>query len=594
MGQGEARLQGISGTELATTIYEIGLLANESGDLDSMLYTILQRIISETGATWVGIEHLDERGEFLKHLCALHEDGSRLSSDWRLPLGRGVVSRVVEQGVPACIDDVSDEESYVEVLPEIRSEAAFPLKIGDEIIGALNAESRDLGAFGPAVMALLSAIATPVALTIRNGQLFERERRRTEQLSMLHQVSSIIMSTVELDELLERTASTIREQLGFEMVSIGLVEGKDVVLRALSARGESALPRGYRQAIGRGITGKVVATGESMLVRDVELSPDYTPAIANIASEMCCPLRVGEKVIGFLDVESSEKESFDERDLDVLQTVADHISQAVENARNLASLEAMREDLVAMVVHDLRNPLTVIQSALDILTNQLDSASARASVHSSLPFRSLRKYLLNGQSAGQEMLVLINGLLDLQKMESGAHELRYQRCLPADLVNSVAQRTQVVADAHSIRLSAEVSPDLPSFECDIDLVSRVLENLLSNALKYTPAEGAVKISVSAAPEKLVKKRLKRAIPALVFAVEDTGPGIPHEDRERIFEKFAVVKLRRRAEKKLSTGLGLAFCRHAIKAHGGDIWIESGSESGSRFCALLPSVKKSLI
>lgn len=587
MGQGEARLQQVGGTELATTIYEIGLLTNETGNLDAVLEAIAHRILEETGAAWVGIEGIDQaRGAFF-HLCSVTAEGERLPRSWTQSLGSGVIGRVYSQLQPACVSDVREDPDYIEVIPGMMSEAAVPLKVGDEPMGVLNIESGEPEAFGPTVVALLQAVATAVSLTIRNAQLFDQQRRRAEQLTLLNRVSQIITSTVDIDELLRRTVASIRDQLDYEIVAIGLVEGDEVVLRALDARDGGELKEMLRQPLGTGVTGEVVECGHSLLVRDVRERTNYIEASPNIRCEMCSPLRVGDQIIGFLDAEASEVGTFDEQDVIVWQTMADHISQAVENARNLRRLDELRDDLVAMVVHDLRNPLTIIQTALDLLSLQLDADSRRPTLSGAFPIQALRRYLLNGQAAGQEMLILINGLLDLQKIEVGALNLQPQNCVVGDLIHRVAQRSQVVADARHVEVGVTLSDSIPTLKCDLDLTSRMLENLLSNALKYTPDGGRVRISAARATPELMAERLPGVDEAVLVCVEDTGPGIPSEDRERVFEKFAVVELRQRAGKKLSTGLGLAFCRHAARAHGGTIWVEEGPERGSLFCLLLP-------
>ncbi len=589
MDLGEARLQLRGGEELATTIYEIGLLTTEDGDLDDVLEAILRRILYETGATWVGIELVDVERQELHPLCSIVDDGRKMLNDWRQPLSRGVVGRVVNTGEVQCFGDVTEVECYEEIYPGIRSEAAAPLIVGEQVVGVLNIESVRRHAFGPTVMALLKAVVTPVALTIRNAKLIDDQRRRAEHLAMLNRVSQIITSTTDLDELLQRTVRSIREQLDYEMVAIGLAEKGEVVLRAVDSRDGVAVSLGWKQPLGIGVTGEVVASGKSLLVPDVSDRANYTAAVPSVRAEMCCPLRVGDRIIGFLDSESSRAGSFDEHDLVALETVAEHISQAIENARRLQSLEEERQDLVAMVVHDLRNPLTIIQTALDLLSLQLDAASDKPKRTEGFPFKPLRRYLLSGQSAGQEMLVLINGLLDLQKMESGAFKIKHQKVPGGDVVRGVAHRCQVVADAHQISLEVDIDPEIRVLECDIDLFSRVLENLLSNALKYTPEGGQVRISASRAKRELILEKLGHPSESVLFTVEDTGPGIPREDRERVFEKFAVVELRRRAGKKFSTGLGLAFCRHAVKSHGGAIWVEGLPASGSRFCVLMPTM-----
>ncbi len=583
------RLEDLGSRDLAARIYEIGLLASQTGDLDAVLEAVVRRILVETGASMAGIALVDEsRGELVHGWGAL-ADGSSIVVPTRQALGQGVVGYVAKSGEPLALDDVRTFPDYLEVVPDMRSEAAVPLKLGGRVLAVLDVESREPAHFTPTELAVLSAIATPVALAIRNAQLFQEERRRANQLALLNRVSRILTSTTDLDDLLRRSVDAIREQLGYDMVALGLLEEERqrVVLRAVSSRVPLAIPPEHAQPIGKGITGEVVRTGLALLVPDVRAWENYVPAAPHIQCEMCVPLRAAGRVFGFLDAESTEAGKFDEHDRLMLETLADHVSQALENARNLRRVEQLREDLTGMLVHDLRTPLTVVRSSVDLIGLQMRRSppGAEAIATAGRP-PQLERYLTQAQSGCEEMLLLIGGLLDLQKLEAGELRPRMERCVPCDLLRSVAERLSVVADARQIAFGTRVSDDVLAAELDPDLVTRVLENLVANALKFTPPGGRVDLELDAAVPEQVERCSAACRTALVFTVRDTGPGIPLEERERIFEKFAVIESRK-AGRKHSTGLGLAFCRAAVRAHGGAVWVEGEPGAGSVFRVVLP-------
>jgi signal transduction histidine kinase len=239
-------------------------------------------------------------------------------------------------------------------------------------------------------------------------------------------------------------------------------------------------------------------------------------------------------------------------------------------------LEQLRGELSGMIVHDLRNPLMVVLTALRVLDRvpavQEDSRCQR--------------YLRNASVAGDELLRMIGSLLDLQKLESG--EIKLQRTVFSlgDVVARVVAGSQILAEVEEVDLDAEILPEIPPVRADLDLVLRTVENLVGNAVKFTPAGGRVRARVRAAtPEELSVRNLAARTGVLVEVV-DSGEGIPEEDQERIFEKFGVVESRKRRV-KVSTGLGLAMCKLVIVAHQGVIWVESRPGAGSRFAFILP-------
>jgi signal transduction histidine kinase len=462
----------------------------------------------------------------------------------------------------------------------------IPLRRGDDPVGLLALEAGPGQSWAPERRVEFEALALPLSLVVETAEQLEVARQRAARLDFVDRLNRVLTSTVELDELLERTVETLRRHWGYDVVAIGLVEGDQVVLRAAASKWPLDVPLGHTLPVGQGVTGEVVQQGQGLIVGDVSTQPAYRPVAAPVKSEMCCPLRVGSRVIGFLDAEAEATNVFAGEDLLILQSVADDIAQAVENATNLRRINEFKNEVGAMLVHDLRSPVTVIESALQLLSIHLDKLGLQP-VEAPQLVGNAQRYLINAQCACQEMSVLITALLEQQRLESGTVRPRLQACSAGDLLRMVARQVQVVAEARDIELLTQVAESLPVFHCDIDLFSRVMLNLASNALKYTPAGGRVTMSVVEAPMAMTARRLSCADGALFFAVEDTGPGVPAQDRERIFEKFVVVAAREGRKKTASTGLGLAFCRQAVRAHEGSIWVDADWPGGTRFALLMP-------
>jgi signal transduction histidine kinase len=235
-------------------------------------------------------------------------------------------------------------------------------------------------------------------------------------------------------------------------------------------------------------------------------------------------------------------------------------------ARNqqLRETEAMRQDLVEMLVHDLRNPLTVLLGVLDLLNR----------VASALMTESQRQLLHNARRSGHLMLVLVGDILDVAKLEAGQLQLKRQSLDIRDLLSESAEQARALAELEELSLTVEAAESLPPIYADKQLIQRVIDNLVSNAIKHTPHGGSVTLSSQLLPQR-----------HLTVSVSDTGAGIPPEQHHRIFEKFGQVE--QTGVQRHGTGLGLTFCKLAVEAHGGRIWVESAPGQGSTFTFSLP-------
>jgi signal transduction histidine kinase len=190
----------------------------------------------------------------------------------------------------------------------------------------------------------------------------------------------------------------------------------------------------------------------------------------------------------------------------------------------------------------------------------------------------------------QTMLHLINTLLDISKMEQGRMDLNLKPLPIFSVIDQAIERLQHLASSRGVTIEQRLVPYLPPVEIDGEKIVRVLQNLLDNAIKFSPAQGVVTIGAflaggtHAPPDDApVHVTFDDTREYLVVWVQDRGPGIPPAYFQRIFEKFGQV----RGRKVRGTGLGLTFCRLAVEAHGGRIWVESEEGAGSVFAFALP-------
>lgn len=228
-------------------------------------------------------------------------------------------------------------------------------------------------------------------------------------------------------------------------------------------------------------------------------------------------------------------------------------------------LEKMRTDLLNMIVHDLRNPLTNIMVALETLDFDPQTPPPDAPL-AQVPALEI------AHASAEQMLELVSSILDITRLERGQMVLECVTLDVSQLAREAVQAAAAQAAERQVQLESVLPTELPFVQADAGLIRRVLQNLLGNALKFTPAGGQVHVSAWSDLDQA----------AVVVAVADTGLGIPPDAQPRLFQMFTPGRGR-----GSGSGIGLAFCRLALEAHGGQIWVESVPGQGATFFFRLP-------
>jgi PAS domain S-box-containing protein len=279
-------------------------------------------------------------------------------------------------------------------------------------------------------------------------------------------------------------------------------------------------------------------------------------------SAICAPLIARNRLVGLITLATAESgRRLGADDVSLAQSLAERAALAIDNARLFERAKAAasaREDAVATVSHDLRSPLGVLGINLTLLREPGLAESERAQA------------LDRMQRAVDSMQRLISDLLDVTRLEAGAIAMRRRVCLAEEVIHDACELETPAASTASVRFAVDVEPRLRLY-ADPDRIVQVISNLVSNAIRHSPAGGCVQVTARSA----------RA--AVLVSVVDAGPGVPEETRDRIFQRFWQNEPQHRG----TAGLGLAIARALVEAHGGRIWTEPAPGGGACFSFTLP-------
>jgi phosphoserine phosphatase RsbU/P len=445
-------------------------------------------------------------------------------------------------------------------------------------MGALSFASARTGAYEEPEVWIAQLLAILAATALKNTAIFEDAQKRLSQIELVNEIGGKLTSTLDLDELLTSAAETVQKTFSYFDVTVFLVDRKAGVLGLVAHAGSYTdfLPHGYRQRLSEGIVGWVASHGERCLVNDVTEDPRYMAyEYHSTKSELAVPIRIDNEVVGVLNIEDTRLHAFDETDAVVLDTLCDQIGSAMKNARlydevrranlKLTELDRMKSDFLGIVSHDFRSPLASIILAARALIKRQENAD---------PQRT-QEYLTIIVDQANRLSMLAEDTLSITKMESG--QLNYfHRVVNVERLIKDAAALVNFSRRHAIEYHVDSS--VSYIKGDQTKLRQVLQNLLSNAVKYSPRGGKVMVTATDASEE-----------ALRVSVSDEGIGIPADQLDRLFQKFSRIDTAEAREIK-GSGLGLWICREIVRAHGGEIWVESEWGKGSTFTFTLRKVQ----
>jgi len=413
-------------------------------------------------------------------------------------------------------------------------------------------------------------------------QIEDRNRALTESLEQQTATSEILRviasSPTEIQPVLETIAENATRVCGSYDAMIRLVEGN--LLHVVAHHGPVApgvmdRPIDRASANGRAVIDRQIIHIDDLLALS---ETEFPGARADqerlgLRTLLIVPLMREGSAIGSISIRRTEVRPFSEKEIALLKTFADQAVIAIENVRLFHEIEEKNQqleaankhksDFLARVSHDLRTPLNAIMGFTRIVLRRMEGQMP------DLQKENLQKVLISSE----HLLNLINGLLDLAKIDAGKMEVSADTFRVEDIINMTTATVEPLLKDGRVRIVRDVTPNLPPLKTDRDKLKQILFNLLSNAAKFTE-QGEIKVSAS--PEN----------GNLKLAVADTGIGMKKEALDHIFEEFQQAE-KTTASKYGGTGLGLAIVKKFIDLMGGDIVVESEEGKGSKFTITLP-------
>ncbi len=412
-------------------------------------------------------------------------------------------------------------------------------------------------------------------LLFENRQLMGELEERNRETTILLKVSRAASQSLELQQIIDSAIKEVTRSMDIDAGYVCLVENSHLVLGGYYGLPEQIIG-GIGQESNDSIIGRVFQRVEPFVVGD--LSSHDEPGTAALAragfrSYAVVPLMILGECIGIMGVTTVSQRDFTSMEIDLLIAIGREIAISVQNARlyeeesssrALRELDTMRTEFLANVSHELRTPLAVIKGSANSLL--------QPDVNFDEP--TWREFLQSIDKDADRLNRLVDDLLMMSRLESGALEVRKQKRNLADVVASVRDRLNSLAARH--RLEIDIPGNVSPVTVDEGQIGEVLTNLVENAVKYSGENN--RIIIKACPNH----------DHVVVSVTDEGTGIPPELHHKVFDRFFQVANRSGKGNRMGTGLGLAICRGIIEAHGGKIWVESEMDKGATFSFSLPT------
>lgn len=519
------------GEEELFALYRIGKALNSTLDMDRVLDIVINSVTGLLNADTCSVMLLDKEGYLV--IKASHGLSEEIIRSTRIRPGDGIAGWVAKTGEDLLLDGAVDDPRFVNLVKRkerVESSLCVPLKNREKVTGVFMLNRYGSDTFNQHHRYMLSLIADQLAIAISNASMYEEEKERTQELEFL--ICLLRKEKSRMETILSSMADgvVVTEPDG-EIVMINRASERllNVTSRLLTGKHFDRLfPR--KSIFHRIRSAVVVDSGR--FSEDIEI-------------------RVADQDVHYRILANAIRK---------WDGSPEGIVVVIHNITELKQIDQMKSDFISMVSHELKTPLTTIMgfSNLMLLKN--------------FPRKRQERYLKIIMDDSARLLRLINNLLDISRIESGQLEFKQDKVKLEHLISLLLESLEAQTDRHVFKM--EIQGDIPSVMADKDMLINVLNNLLVNAVKYSPGGGDVIVGIS------------RIDGHILISVKDQGLGIPEDQMSIIFDKYYRVRSHIDGDSG-GTGLGLATAKYIVEGFGGKIWVESELGKGSIFYFTLP-------
>jgi len=564
---------------------QVGLELVAELDLDALLQSIVSHAVELLEGAGGGMFlHRPELG-ILEWAVSVGDARVQAPIGSTLRRGEGLSGKVWETGEPLIVNDYQHWEGRAADFEELANVASVgaPVRWGNEFFGVLNVLADVSRPFNSEDAELLDMFAAQAAAAIRNARLYEEASDRAERLAVVNRVARAVGATLDLDEVMEAVYREVVSIFRSDVFFVALYDEEADELNLCIRVDEGRRVPPSRCPAGDGLASFVIAERKPLLVDDLERERACLPELSGAgkppASWLGVPMQVGDRLLGIVCVQAYLPHAYGYEEQLLLSTIADQVALALENIRlfeearlhakkleaalaQQAELDRLKDEFIQNVSHELRSPLALIRGYAELLN---------VGEFGEVPEQQQEPVEIIARRA-QMLSELVDDITLI--LETEARSLKREPVALGELARTVVEDFQLAAGRAGLTLEAEIAPGLPRVSGETLYLRRVLDNLLGNAVKFTPCGGRITVLVEQRGDKVI------------LQVSDTGVGIPPKQQERIFERFYQVdgSARRRYG---GVGLGLALVKEVVEVLGGEVSVESDVGRGSTFTVVLP-------
>ena len=518
-----------------------------------------------------------------------HRGYSENIDNIRFPINRelGFVTLAFNCGKLINAPDVRNEKRYYEFHSKIKSNIVIPLNLRGKPIGVLNVESNKLNAFNEGDENLLKTLANEISTALSNHKYVEETKRKANALLSIFKISEATSSTLKLNEVFKILYDQLSNVIDNQNVYIALIDKIKNELQFKLEVEDGKFKRKRKRKLKNGLSEYVIYNKKPLIInneiRNFCKRVGVKPGGKDSKSWMGVPIIVKNKAIGILTIQDYKHEnSYDEEQLNIIQTIADQLGSTIENSKlyidlkkrhnelakaykNLTQMEKMKSEFLAVTSHEFGTPITILKGNISLFLSGILGE-----------LTDLQKKKMNSLNAGVDRLTKLRSqTLLLSQLDTGQLYLKKEHIQLDEFVKSITNDVKILAKERKQKIITNLQ------NCEIyadkKRIKELIENLISNAIKYSGKGSKIEIN------------LDKGSNEILLTVKDNGNGIPKKHLAKIFKRFYLGHSF--LHHKEGTGLGLAIVKSIVEAHKGKVWCESDYGKGATFFVKIPNSSK---